>query len=157
MSNERFGLSKFGPMAMSVADPGKSLAFYRDVLGMRFLFGAGGMAFFGCDEAGLMLAKRETPEFRTRSLVYFSVPDVHEAAKTLQARGVSFRTEPAVVTAQTHTIYGWPSSAIRTANTWPLCASRLRPDPSRASFSKMREGDGVGQPAANAGRGAEPS
>ena len=46
---EQFGLSSIGQISVNVHDIKKAIAFYRDILGMKFLFEAGGhMAFFDC-------------------------------------------------------------------------------------------------------------
>ena len=56
-----FALSSIGQVAVNVHDVGKATVFYRDTLGMKFLFAAGDMAFFDCDGVRLMLsAARET-------------------------------------------------------------------------------------------------
>ena len=54
----------------------------------------------------LMLAVPESPELKTRSWLYFTVPEIHNAASTLKSRGVSFEGEPHVVH-QTDTYELW--------------------------------------------------
>ena len=59
-----FGLSRIGQIAMTVADLPRAVAFYRDVLGMTFLFEAPpAMAFFDCGGVRLMMS---LPEGRAR-------------------------------------------------------------------------------------------
>ena len=51
-----FGLTQIGQIAVPVRDVERAIAFYRDVLGMRFLFQAPpGLGFFDCAGVRLML------------------------------------------------------------------------------------------------------
>lgn len=54
-------LDSIGQIAITVSDLAKSKQFYRDVLGMTFLFDAGAMAFFQCGAIRLMIGLAETP------------------------------------------------------------------------------------------------
>ncbi len=93
-----FGLSKIGQIAVNVRDLERAMGFYRDVLGMKFLFQAPGMAFFDCGAVRLMLSLPEKPEFdHPASLIYYTVGDIAAAYRTLQSRGVRFEREPGVV------------------------------------------------------------
>ena len=57
---DQFGLSRIGQIAMTVHDLPRAVAFYRDVLGMRFLFEAPpAMAFFDCGGVRLMMSLPE--------------------------------------------------------------------------------------------------
>jgi catechol 2,3-dioxygenase-like lactoylglutathione lyase family enzyme len=93
------GLGAIGQIHVSVTDVDRSVAFYRDVLGIPFLFRVPGqsMAFFDCGGVRLYLGKPESPEFRSMPLLYFVVEDVDEAYETLAARGVEFAGPPHVV------------------------------------------------------------
>jgi methylmalonyl-CoA/ethylmalonyl-CoA epimerase len=55
----QFGLSTIGQIAVTVKDIGRAVDFYRDQLGMRFLFQATGMAFFDCGGVRLLLGLPE--------------------------------------------------------------------------------------------------
>ncbi len=89
-------LSHIGQIAVVVHDIDRATAFYRDTLGMKFLFAAPpNLAFFDAGGTRLMLGPAESPEFdHPGSVLYFDVPDVHEAHRTLGARGVEFIDEP---------------------------------------------------------------
>ena len=50
---------KLGYVAFNVSDLDRSVAFYRDTLGARFLFQAGTLGFFDLDGVRLMLAEPE--------------------------------------------------------------------------------------------------
>src|ERR1700745_3322990 len=52
-------LSRIGQIAIVVKDVERSTAFYRDALGMRFLFAFPGLAFFDCDGVHIMLSRGE--------------------------------------------------------------------------------------------------
>jgi methylmalonyl-CoA/ethylmalonyl-CoA epimerase len=93
-----FGLQQIGQVAVTVNDIDTAVAFYRDSLGMRFLFQVPKLAFFDCGGVRLMLSLPETPEFDHPGLVlYYKVPDIQEAFSTLSARGVRFIDEPHLV------------------------------------------------------------
>ncbi len=91
-----FGLSQIGQIAVPVGDIERAIAFYRDTLGMRFLFEAPpGLGFFDCAGVRLMLdapAKAQADNFS--SVIYYKVPDLNTAFETLSARGVLFEAEP---------------------------------------------------------------
>jgi catechol 2,3-dioxygenase-like lactoylglutathione lyase family enzyme len=93
------GVRRVGQIHVSVSDIDRSIAFYRDVLGARFLFDVPGqsMAFFDLDGVRLYLGTPESPEFRSTPLLYFSVEDVDDAYATLRERGVEFVGAPHVV------------------------------------------------------------
>jgi methylmalonyl-CoA/ethylmalonyl-CoA epimerase len=93
-----FGLSQIGQIAINVHDTGRGVAFYRDQLGMRFLFAAGQLAFFDCGGIRLMLTPPEKPEFdHPASILYFKVPDIRQAHATLSERGVKFEDAPHMI------------------------------------------------------------
>jgi predicted enzyme related to lactoylglutathione lyase len=93
------GLRTIGQIHLSVTDLGRSVSFYRDSLGIPFLFEVPGqpMAFFDCDGVRLYLGKPETPEFRSNAVVYFRVDDIEDAHRALVDRGVRFTDEPHLI------------------------------------------------------------
>ena len=93
------GLGTIGQIHISVSDVDRAVAFYRDVLGITFLFRVPGqpMAFFDCAGVRLYLGVPESPEFRSNPVLYFDVSDIDEAFAGLGERGVGFRDEPHVV------------------------------------------------------------
>jgi len=92
-------LSAIGQIALPVQDLARAVAFYRDRLGMRFLFQAPPqLAFFDCGGVRLMLDVPEDKEFaRHASVLYFKVPDIDTAYQDLKAGGVIFRGEPHLI------------------------------------------------------------
>jgi methylmalonyl-CoA/ethylmalonyl-CoA epimerase len=102
MSDEvqsEFGLSLIGQIAVPVSDVDRAIAFYRDALGMRFLFKAPpGLGFFDCGGVRLLLdepAKAQSENYS--SIIYYTVPDIQAAYQALTARGVVFRDAPHLV------------------------------------------------------------
>ena len=94
-----FELSQIGQIAVPVTDIERAVAFYRDSLGMRFLFQAPpGLAFFDCAGVRLMLdAPAKTQSEGRSSVIYFKVRDLDTAFATLSARGVPFEAKPHLV------------------------------------------------------------
>ena len=101
MANMDLSSSTIGQASINVHDVDKAVAFYRDTLGLRFLFQAGPkMAFFDCGGVRLMLAVPEKPEFdHPGSIFYFKVGDIQAAAATLQSRRVQFDGPPYLIAA----------------------------------------------------------
>ena len=93
-----FGLSEIGQIAIIVQDLPRAVAFYRDVLGMQFLFDAPNLAFFACGPVRLMLGPAESEEFdHPSSIVYYKVEDIKSAHETLVRRGADCIHEPGMV------------------------------------------------------------
>lgn len=101
MTNSRenhFGLSQIGQVALRIHDLDLTIEFYRDALGMKFLFSTPTMAFFDCAGVRLMLSIPERPEFdRPGSILYYKVDDIEAARTTLINRGVEFIDEPHLI------------------------------------------------------------
>jgi methylmalonyl-CoA/ethylmalonyl-CoA epimerase len=99
MTTPQLELTQIGQIAINVRDLQRALAFYRDTLGMRFLFQApGGLAFFDVGGVRLMLGVAEKPEFaHPASVLYYKVPDITSAHETLSRRGVTFIDEPHLI------------------------------------------------------------
>jgi methylmalonyl-CoA/ethylmalonyl-CoA epimerase len=92
------GITRLGQVAINTHDVERATAFYRDVLGLRFLFAAGQLAFFDCGGVRLMLDKAENPEFdHPSSILYFSVPDIQAAHRRLVDAGVAIVGEPNII------------------------------------------------------------
>ena len=94
-----FGLSAIGQIAVNVQDIDRAVEFYRDKLGMKFLFSAPpSLAFFDCAGIRLMLSPPARPEFdHPSSIIYFNVDDIQSAFTTLAERGVKFEEKPTFV------------------------------------------------------------
>lgn len=84
---------------MPVADIDRATAFYRDGLGMRFLFQAPpGLSFFDCAGIRLMLDEPASAgRAECGSVIYYRVADLDAAFRSLSGRGVSFEATPHLV------------------------------------------------------------
>lgn len=93
------GISQIGQIAIPIQDLDRAVAFYRDTLGLPFLFQAPpGLAFFQCGEVRLMLSRPESAdESPSASVLYYKVADLPGAYAALQARQVTFIDEPHMI------------------------------------------------------------
>ena len=92
-------LSQIGQIFVNVNDLDRAIAFYRDMLGMRFLFTAPpGMAFFQCGDIRIMLGRADRPEIdHPASIIYYKVDDIEKVYEVFNARGVEFIVKPHLV------------------------------------------------------------
>jgi methylmalonyl-CoA/ethylmalonyl-CoA epimerase len=88
-----------GQLLVPVEDLERATAFYRDTLGLPFLFSAPPqMSFFQSGSVRLLVGVPESDRPRQRgSMVYFRVADIHAVHQTLVERGVVFHAPPQVV------------------------------------------------------------
>ena len=96
------GVTRIGQIAFTVADLPRAVAFYRDVLGLHFLFDAPpNLAFFDCGGTRLMLTPPEREGTVAgqpfNSILYYTVADIQSAASALAGRGVHFEQPPHIV------------------------------------------------------------
>jgi catechol 2,3-dioxygenase-like lactoylglutathione lyase family enzyme len=88
-------LGVIGQIAIAVHDLEKCVSFYRDALGLPFLFEVPGMAFLDCGGVRLMLSSIIEPGFdHAGSTLYFRVADIDAAHVALRDRGVAFIDAP---------------------------------------------------------------
>ena len=92
-------LSQIGQIFINAHDLDRAIAFYRDTLGMTFLFQAPpAMAFFDCGGIRLMLGVADRPELdHPASIIYYQVDDIEATYEMLNARGVEFIIKPHLV------------------------------------------------------------
>ena len=92
-------LQSVGQISIRTNDLPAAVAFYRDQLGLDFLFEAGpALAFFMCGDVRLMLTVPEREEFdHPSSTLYFRVDDLDGAYEELRGRGVAFDDEPHLI------------------------------------------------------------
>jgi catechol 2,3-dioxygenase-like lactoylglutathione lyase family enzyme len=91
-------ITSIGQIAINTRDIPQAVSFYRNALGLDYLFEAGPLAFFACGDVRLMLSKPESPEHdHLSSIVYFRVDDIHAARAELVERGVLFEDEPHLI------------------------------------------------------------
>ena len=82
-----------------VEDFDRGISFYRDTLGIPFLFAAPPqMAFFMCGSVRLLVGVMPAGQSVQRgSAIYFKVSDIHSVYASLRAKEVSFKAAPHVV------------------------------------------------------------
>lgn len=91
-------LNGIGQIAINVRDVPRAVAFYRDVLGMTFLFELPSMGFFDCGGIRLMLSRADSPELNHRaSLIYYLVDDIQQTFESLSRQAVEFVAPPSLV------------------------------------------------------------
>ena len=90
------GPTGVGQLAIPVTDLERAVAFYRDVLGLRFLFRAPpGLAFLQCGAVRLMLSQAQPGEAKAGvGVIYYRVSDLDAAYATLRERGATFVDQP---------------------------------------------------------------
>jgi catechol 2,3-dioxygenase-like lactoylglutathione lyase family enzyme len=78
MESPHIILSEIGQIAFYVTDLENSVGFYRDVLGIPFLFQVPNLAFFDCGGIRLMLTDQAEGDETQHppSVLYFKVPDI---------------------------------------------------------------------------------
>ena len=91
--------AKVVQLLVPIRDFEKGVAFYRDVLGLPFLFAAPPqMAFFNCGGVRLLVGVTPPGQVAQRgSAIYFQVADIAAVCAGLKAKGVAFSAEPHVV------------------------------------------------------------
>lgn len=90
-------LDQIGQISISVSNLDEAIRFYRDILGVPFLFqvpGSPPMAFFDCNGIRLYVVQSENIGTST---IYFKVDSARDAAKTLEERGVEMEGEPHII------------------------------------------------------------
>ena len=92
-------IEKIGQIAIPVTDVDRAMAFYRDVLGLPFLFRAGeNLAFFDCGGVRILLDKPEEAGFeRHSSVIYFSVSEIKASFAEVISRGAESMAEPHLI------------------------------------------------------------
>jgi len=95
MGDGKVGVRRIGQIAVTVADLARAVSFYRERLGLRFLFEVPKMAFFEVGGVRLMLGVPESEEFaHPASLIYYEVADLEASYELLVEREVVFESEP---------------------------------------------------------------
>jgi len=89
-------LEKIGQIAVNVADLDAAVSFYRDTLGLKFLFQYPGLAFFDCNGVRLLLDEQAGWQHPS-SILYYKVDDIQDAYHILVQKGVAFKEKPHLV------------------------------------------------------------
>lgn len=98
MTGNAVHLDTIGQIAINAHDVARATAFYRDVLGMKFLFAPPNLAFFDAGGVRLMLSGADRAEFdHPASILYYKVADIVGTHRALEARGVKVEEVPHIV------------------------------------------------------------
>ncbi|MFP7723618.1 VOC family protein [Lysobacter sp. A3-1-A15] len=101
-------ISGIGQIAVTVSDVNAALAFYRDALGLKFLFSAGpNLAFLDAGGVRLMLTTPQgSGSVGHNSVVYFKVSEIEAAHQAIVDRGaVSERAPQLAATLPDHQLW----------------------------------------------------
>lgn len=90
------GVADIGQIALVVSDVAKATGFYRDVLGLKFLFPAGpNLAFLAAGTVRIMLSTPQGHgEAGKNSILYFKVTDIVGTHAAILARGATNERAP---------------------------------------------------------------
>lgn len=89
--------SRIGQIAVVCKDVARATTFYRDALGLPFLFSAGpSLSFFRCGDVRLMLSPAEGDANGT-SVLYFFVSDIDEARNEIATKGARVIGDPHMI------------------------------------------------------------
>jgi methylmalonyl-CoA/ethylmalonyl-CoA epimerase len=91
--------ARIGQIAIVCRDVARATAFYRDTLGLQFLFAAGPtLSFFQCGGVRLMLSTNEGNNDKVySSMLYYFVSDIEGTQRDLASKGVEFVEPPHMI------------------------------------------------------------
>jgi len=90
MTKSPIALGRIGQIALTVHDMDRAIAFWRDTVGLKFLFQAPNVAFFDVAGVRLMLGAPESPDVKPAGTVlYFEVEDLDGAFESVRDRGAA--------------------------------------------------------------------
>lgn len=95
--SQDLSLDRIGQIMIPARDLSRATSFYRDTLGVPFLFDVPRMAFFDLNGVRLMIGEREEDTGPPGSILYYDVRDIEATAATLSRRGVDFDQEPTLI------------------------------------------------------------
>lgn len=90
-------LGHIGQVSYTVKELEPTVSFFKDTLGMTYLFTAGPLAFFDCGGTRLMVDSLPEAQNIGTSILYFSVADIHGSVAALKEKGVQFESEPHII------------------------------------------------------------
>ncbi|WP_299976048.1 VOC family protein [uncultured Pseudoteredinibacter sp.] len=94
-------ISHIGQIAITVSNVKEALSFYRDQLGLEFLFAPSDqLAFLQCGASRLMLTEPQgAGEAGQNSILYYQVSDIEAKFQALKESGVHCEREPELAAA----------------------------------------------------------
>lgn len=99
MEKNKMSITEIGQIALEVENIDRATEFYKEQLGMEFLFTVPNQfSFFNCNGIRLLLGLPENGEKRPENnLVYFRVDDIESAHQLFSSKGVVFLDMPHIV------------------------------------------------------------
>ena len=99
MTTSAPGITGFAQVALTVKDLDASVAFYRDVLGLAFLFAAPpSLAFLQCGPTRVMLSGDAGAKAPAGGpILYYAVHDIGAAFEAITARGARVKEPPKAI------------------------------------------------------------
>jgi methylmalonyl-CoA/ethylmalonyl-CoA epimerase len=94
---DQVALDRIGQIALRAKDLKRAVEFYRDTLGMRFLFEVPNLAFFDCGGVRLMLGLPEGDFDHPGSVLDYKVADLNASYEALKKRNVDFIDAPHII------------------------------------------------------------
>jgi predicted enzyme related to lactoylglutathione lyase len=93
------GITGVAQVALSVKDLDSAVAFYRDVLGLAFLFSAPpSLAFLQCGPTRMMLnGDPKAPAHAGGPILYYAVADIVAAFAAITAKGAPVKEAPKAI------------------------------------------------------------
>ncbi len=106
-------LRGIGQIHITVDDLERSVAFYRDTLGIDLLFEVPeqGMAFFDCGGVRLYLGRPESAGSQSRPMIYYTVDQIDDSCTALVDGGTPLSVEAHIVH-RTETMELWMASVV---------------------------------------------
>jgi catechol 2,3-dioxygenase-like lactoylglutathione lyase family enzyme len=90
-------LGHIGQISLSIRDVARAEHFYGTVLGLPHLFTFGDLAFFDCAGTRLYLHRKDEPDWKPGSILYFLVDEIGSAHRGLTEAGVRFTGAPHLI------------------------------------------------------------
>ena len=96
--SDAINVTGLAQVAFSVRDLDRAVVFYRDVLGLTFLFNAPPqMAFLQCGQTRLMLSAQPGGDAESHPILYYAVTDIQSAFEDLARKGASIKQQPHMI------------------------------------------------------------
>ncbi len=89
-------IQNIGQVAIAISDLRKSVAFYKEILGLKLLFEVPpNLAFLECGNTRLMLTtlQGDDKDHHT-SVIYYQVEDIQYSTEQLEQQGIVFERKP---------------------------------------------------------------
>ncbi len=88
-------IDKIGQIAITVSNIEKSMLFYRDTIGLKYLFHDNNVALFDLNGIRLMLGKNESDQKKPFGMIiYFMVNEINSEFEKIKNKGVKTIREP---------------------------------------------------------------